>query len=79
MPWAFTTSIWWTDRRTKVSPGAARGAERWLALHHHRDPLEAIEALRESGVAIYVADLEGDSRGPRSDSGRSARVPVVRS
>jgi len=37
--------------------GAARGAERWLALHSHRDVSEALAALASAGVDVWVADL----------------------
>ncbi len=47
------------SRRLKVSRGAARGAERWLDLHHHDDPEQAIEALRAQGARVFVADLDG--------------------
>lgn len=43
-----------------LSKGPARGAERWLSLHYHDDPTQAIDALRASGHEIYVADLQGD-------------------
>lgn len=56
-------------RRMKVSQGPARGAERWLELHHHRDPQQAIAALQADGVRVYVADLAGDALPPE-------RVPV---
>lgn len=39
------------------SRGPARGAERWLDLHHHDHPEQAIAALRDAGFAIWVADL----------------------
>lgn len=44
--------------------GAARGAERWLDLHHHPGPASAIESLRSAGYRIFVADLERDSVPP---------------
>lgn len=43
-----------------LSRGATRGAERWLDLHFHRDPADAIRALRRAGCKVYVADLVGD-------------------
>ena len=52
------------NRGLKVSRGAARGAERWLELHHHDDPAEAIESLRAEGVRVYVADLGGQAVPP---------------
>ncbi len=45
--------------RFKVSPGAARGAERWLQLHHHPDAAAAISHLRGQQIRIFVADLQG--------------------
>lgn len=51
-------------RRMKVSEGPARGAERWLALHHHRDSVDAIRSLQQDGVRVYVADLEGAAVSP---------------
>lgn len=46
--------------------GAARGAERWLHLHHHPDSPTAIQSLRDAGYAIYVADLDDDSVPPEA-------------
>lgn len=37
--------------------GAARGAERWLALHSHATNEEALALLRESGIDVWIADL----------------------
>lgn len=51
--------------------GAARGAERWLDLRHHREPAAAIASLKTAGFRIYVADLDDDSVPPE-------RVPVDR-
>jgi tRNA (guanosine-2'-O-)-methyltransferase len=45
------------ERRFHPSKGAARGAERWLDLHFHESPQEAIAAVHEAGFAIWVADL----------------------
>jgi tRNA (guanosine-2'-O-)-methyltransferase len=42
-----------------VSKGPARGAEHWLALHHHASTSEAVAALRAEGFAIWIADLVG--------------------
>lgn len=44
--------------------GAARGAERWLDLHHHANPADAVAALRSAGFRIYVADLDARSVPP---------------
>ncbi len=54
------------QQRVKVSPGAARGAERWLALHHHQTVDEAVAALRAAGVRLWVADLAPDGVVPES-------------
>jgi len=48
----------------KVSKGAARGAERWLRLHHHAGPEEALAALSAAGVRVFVADLADGSVPP---------------
>ncbi len=42
----------------KPSKGPAKGAERWLALHHHDSAEEAVQALAYQGVALWVADLD---------------------
>lgn len=39
------------------SKGAARGAERWLDLHKHKLPDEAVAELKAAGFAIWVADF----------------------
>jgi tRNA (guanosine-2'-O-)-methyltransferase len=46
----------------KVSPGPARGAERWLAVHPHASVAEAFAALRAAGCRVYVADLPEEGR-----------------
>lgn len=48
----------------KAVRGAARGAERWLELHHHPSPAEAVEAIRASGYRVYVADFAEDAITP---------------
>ncbi len=48
----------------KVSPGTARGAERWLDLKQHDDPTEAIRAIQADGYRVYVADLSDDAVEP---------------
>ncbi len=48
----------------KPSPGAARGAERWLSLHHHEDPVRAIRSFQASGARVFVADLADDALAP---------------
>jgi len=48
----------------KPSPGAARGAERWLSIHHHEDPVTAIESFQASGARVFVADLAEDALAP---------------
>jgi tRNA (guanosine-2'-O-)-methyltransferase len=45
----------------KPSPGAARGAERWLSIHHHDDPVRAIRSFQTSGARVFVADLTEDA------------------
>jgi tRNA (guanosine-2'-O-)-methyltransferase len=44
--------------------GAARGAERWLALHDHPTTREAIAAVRAAGCDVWVADLSDDAVTP---------------
>lgn len=47
-----------------VSKGPARGAERWLALHHHSNAQDAITTIRAAGCRLLVADLAGDAVEP---------------
>ena len=47
-----------------VSKGPARGAERWLALHHHPTAADAIAEIRAAGCRLLVADLAGDAVSP---------------
>jgi tRNA (guanosine-2'-O-)-methyltransferase len=54
-----------SSERFKVSPGAARGAERWLDLTKHDDPTVAIRAIQAEGYRVYVADLSDDAVEPR--------------
>ena len=46
------------EGKFKPSKGPAKGAERWLALHHHKSAEEAVQALSDQGVALWVADLD---------------------
>lgn len=41
----------------KAARGPSKGAERWLALHHHPDPETGVQALLDAGYRIWVADL----------------------
>jgi tRNA (guanosine-2'-O-)-methyltransferase len=50
----------------KPSKGAARGAERWLDLHHHASPEAGIAAIRDAGCALWVADLADDAVPPEA-------------
>ncbi|MBW1879230.1 MAG: RNA methyltransferase [Deltaproteobacteria bacterium] len=43
-----------------ATKGAARGAERWLAIHRHPTVEEAVAAIRLAGFRIWVADLAED-------------------
>jgi tRNA (guanosine-2'-O-)-methyltransferase len=53
------------------SKGTTRGAERWLALHRHPSPTDAITAIRAAGFAIWVADFADPPVAPE-------QVPVDR-
>jgi tRNA (guanosine-2'-O-)-methyltransferase len=53
------------------SKGTTRGAERWLELHRHANPRDAIAAIRDAGFAIWVADLAAPPVAPE-------QVPVDR-
>lgn len=48
----------------RPSPGAAKGAERWLRLHLHPDIDSFAAYLREQGVALWVADFEDGALPP---------------
>lgn len=48
----------------QASPGAAKGAERWLKLHMHADIEQFAAYLRESDVDLWVADLDGAAVAP---------------
>jgi tRNA (guanosine-2'-O-)-methyltransferase len=48
----------------QASPGPARGAERWLSLHHEPSTEAAFDRLRADGFAVWVADLAEDSKTP---------------
>jgi tRNA (guanosine-2'-O-)-methyltransferase len=52
--------------RFQPSAGPASGAARWLRLHHHEAPEEAIAALRAAGVALWVADLASPPVAPEA-------------
>ncbi len=48
----------------KTSKGAARGSERWLEIHHHTDVAPVIDAVRERGFRVFVADLSDEAFSP---------------
>lgn len=48
----------------KPSPGAARGAERWLSIQQHPDPVAAIRSFQAQGSRVYVADLSDEAVTP---------------
>lgn len=48
----------------RPAKGAARGAERWLELHQHRDIGPCIDALKERGFRVVVADLQENAHTP---------------
>lgn len=54
-----------------TSRGPSRGAERWLGLHRHDDALDALDAIRSDGYALWIADLSGEPVEPQ-------QVPVDR-
>jgi len=50
----------------KASKGPARGAERWLDLHHHEQPAAAIERITQAGFDIWIADIAEHAVTPES-------------
>jgi len=48
----------------RPSKGAARGAERWLDIHHHDTTASAVTELKNRGFSIFVADLMDGSHSP---------------
>jgi len=43
--------------RFTATNAASRGAERWLSLHRHNTVEEAVQAVRDAGYRLWVADL----------------------
>ena len=50
----------------KTSKGAARGSERWLEIHHHTAIAPVIDAIRDRGFGVFVADLGEDAFSPNT-------------
>lgn len=48
----------------RPSKGAARGAERWLELNRHDDTAACLQALKDRGFRVVVADLADDAWTP---------------
>lgn len=48
----------------KAKASAAKGAERWLGLHYHPTPAEALAELQQAGYAVWIADLADTSVPP---------------
>lgn len=54
-----------------ATKGAARGAERWLDIHHHTSVSDGLQAIRAAGYSIWVAGLTETSVPP-------SEVPIDR-
>jgi tRNA (guanosine-2'-O-)-methyltransferase len=52
------------EGRIPPAKAPARGAERWLELHRHANPAEAVAELRGAGFDLWVADLSDDAVPP---------------
>lgn len=52
------------ERTFVPGKGAARGAERWLDLHLHPDPVSAVRHLKAQGWQLWVADVHGEAVPP---------------
>ena len=52
------------SRGFRPSKGAARGSERWMALHRHTETTAAVQALQARGVKVYAADLRPGAFSP---------------
>jgi tRNA (guanosine-2'-O-)-methyltransferase len=50
----------------RATRGAARGAERWVDLHHHPSPETAVAALVGAGFSLWVADLDDSAKPPEA-------------
>lgn len=50
----------------QVSRGAARGAERWLELHHWTSVEDVVTALHADGFKVYAADVGRAAESPDS-------------
>jgi tRNA (guanosine-2'-O-)-methyltransferase len=49
------------DARLIASQRVTQGADRWLDVVRHRDPVACVGALRERGYAVYCAMMDGDT------------------
>ncbi len=56
--------------------GTSRGAERWLELHHHQTPEEAVTAIRAAGYRIWCADLDEEADSPTAPEQVPIDTPV---
>lgn len=52
------------ERAFEAVKAQARGADRWLDVHHHATAADAIAAIAASGAALWVADLDPDAVAP---------------
>ena len=50
----------------KPSKGTARGSERWLDIHRYTETAPAIQAVKDRGFRVYVADLMDGAFSPDS-------------
>ena len=58
---------------TRLSHGIAKGAEKWICLHEHRDSLATIDQLRRRGYRIIATTPHTDARFlPDFDASRKA-------
>jgi tRNA (guanosine-2'-O-)-methyltransferase len=53
-------------RAFEPSSGPSRGTYRWLNLHHHDTPAEAVAALQAAGYDLWVADFAAQPVGPEA-------------
>jgi tRNA (guanosine-2'-O-)-methyltransferase len=51
-----------TDQPFVAARTVAKGAERWLDVHKHKQPEACIEGLKARGYKIYVASMAGELR-----------------
>lgn len=58
--------VYLVEEERKLITGASKGVERWLDLHPHARVEQAVEAIRQDGYQLWVADFDEQASTPET-------------